>query len=174
MRRRIWERQFNVFPSGNHHQLVLTLSIDCVIDLDQSDAMGRHLPVAPTPERAVSTPVELNNVYSGNNPNLALIRQQVPEHGNGRLSHQSVSGDLFVFRFERTTESYEIFIEQQRGYGGRACDAQATHRLGLSSDRPRICIGPGKEPRDLPTAMFLAMLWAERTSRYIRDGKPWS
>jgi hypothetical protein len=174
MRRKICERQLNVFPSGNHHRLVLTLSIEWVIDLDQSGAMGRRLPIALTPGKEGSKPVELKNVYSGGNPNLASIRQQVPQHDNGRLSHQSVSGDVFVFRFERTTESYDIFIEQQRDYGGRACDGPATHRLGLCSGRPRICIWPGKEPRDLPAAIFLAMLWAERTSRYIRDGIPWS
>lgn len=164
MRRKICERQFNVSPSGNHHRLVLTLSIEWVTDLDQSDAMGSRLPIA-------QAPTELNNVYT---PILASIRQQVPQHGDGRLSHQTLSDDFFVFRFERTPDGYDIFIEQQRDYGGRACDAAATHRLGLSSDRPRICIGPGKEPRDLPTAIFLAMLWAERTSRYIRDGVPWS
>lgn len=174
MRRRIWERQLNVFPSGNHHRLVLTLSIDWGTELDQSDAMGRRLPIAVTPGTEGSMPVQLKNVYCGGNPNLASIRQQVPEQSNGRLRHQSVLGDFFVFRFERTAESYNIFIEQQRDYGGRASDASATHRLGLCMGRPRICIWPGKEPRDLPAAMFLAMLWAERTSRYIRDGKPWS
>ncbi|MEY9750153.1 hypothetical protein ABIF65_009527 [Bradyrhizobium japonicum] len=167
MRRKICERQFNVSPSGNHHRLVLTLSIEWVTDLDQSDAMGSRLPIA-------QAPTELKNVYSGGTPILASIRQQVPQHGDGRLSHQTLSDDFFVFRFERTPDGYDIFIEQQRDYGGRACDAAATHRLGLSSDRPRICIWPGKEPRDLPTAIFLAMLWAERTSRYIRDGVPWS
>jgi hypothetical protein len=174
MRRIIWERQLNVSPSGSHHRLALTLSINWATDLDHSDAMGGRPPIALTLGKQGSAPTELKNVYSGGNPNLASIRQQVPQHGNGRLSHQSVSGDFFVFRFERTTESYDIFIEQQRDYGGRACDAQATHRQGLASGRPRICIWPGKEPRDLPAAIFLAMLWAERTSRYIRDGKPWS
>jgi hypothetical protein len=174
MRRIIWERQFNVSPSGNHPRLALTLSINWATDLDHSDAMGGRPPIALIPAEGGSTPMELKNVYSGSNPDLASIRQQVPQHGNGRLSHQSVPGDFFVFRFERTTESYDIFIEQQRDYGGRASDSAATHRLGLDSDRPRICIWPGKEPRDLPAAIFLAMLWAERTSHYIRDGKPWS
>jgi hypothetical protein len=154
--------------------LVLTLSINWVTDVDHSDAVGRRLPIAQTPGQEGSAPTELKNVYNDGNPNLASIRQQVPNHGNGRLSHQSISGDFFVFGFERTTESYEIFIEQQRDYGGRASDSAATHRLGLCSGRPRICIWPGKEPRDLPSAIFLAILWAERTSRYIRDGKPWS
>jgi len=120
--------------------------------------------------------MQLNNVYSGGNPNLAAIRQQVPQHCNGRLHHQSLYGDLFVFRFARNpdAQSYDIFIEQQRDYGGRDASREATHRLDLKSGRPRICIWPGKEPRDLPTAVVLAMLWAERTSRYIRDGKRWS
>jgi hypothetical protein len=120
--------------------------------------------------------MQLKDVYSGGNPNLASIRQQVPQHGNGRLSHQSLCGDFFVFRFawDHHSQSYDILIEHQRDYGGRDSGGPATHRLDLDSGHPRICIWPGKEPRDLPTALLLAMLWAERTSQYIRDGKPWS
>jgi hypothetical protein len=114
--------------------LVQTRSIDRVTELDRSEAMGGRPPIALTAGKEGSMRRELKNVYSDGNPNLASIRRQVPQHGNGRLSHQSVSGDFFVFRFEWTTQSYDIFIEQQRDYGGRACDARATHRLGLDSD----------------------------------------
>jgi hypothetical protein len=118
--------------------------------------------------------VELKDVYSGGNPNLASIRQQVPQHANGRLSHQNTAGDYFLFRFKRTSSGYDVLIEQQRDYGGRNTGANATHRLDLDINRPRICFRKGKEPRDLPTAICLSMLWAECTSRYIRDGVPWS
>jgi len=120
--------------------------------------------------------MQLQNIYSRGNPDLASLRHQLSEHGTGRLFHQSLSGDFFVFRFvwNGHSLSYDILIEHQRDYGGRNSEAGATHRLGLLFGRPRICIRPGKEPRDLPTAILFAMLWAERTSRYIRDGQPWS
>jgi hypothetical protein len=115
----------------------------------------------------------LTNAYSGGSRNLAAIRQQVPEHSNGRLAYTSAFGDFFLFYFKRTSDRYDICIERQRD-GGRDTDSQPTHRLGLDYNRPRICIQPGKEPRDLPTAILVAMVWAERTSRYIRDGLPWT
>jgi hypothetical protein len=117
---------------------------------------------------------QLTNVYSGGNPNLAAIRQQVPHHSSGRLGYQSALGDWFVFYFKRNWRKYDIFIERQRDYGDRDTSSQATHRLGLDYNRPRICIQAGKEPRDLPNAILLSMLWAERTSHYIRHGLPWS
>jgi hypothetical protein len=118
---------------------------------------------------------QLTNIYRGGTPKLNAIRQQVPEHGDGRLTYQSTLGDLFIFYFKRTSaQGYDILIEQQRDYGGRDSGSQATHRLGLDRNRPRICIQPGSQPRDLPVAIMISMLWAERTSRYIRDGLPWS
>jgi hypothetical protein len=118
-------------------------------------------------------PRQLTNVYSGVGPNLSAIRQQVPQNGNGRLAHTSAFGDVFVFYFKWASSGYDIIIEQQRDYGGRDTDSQPTHRLDLDRNRPRICIRPGQEPRDLPTAILVAMVWAECTSRYIRDGQPW-
>ena len=117
---------------------------------------------------------QLTNVHSGGSPKLSAIRQQVPQHSNGRLAYQSAFGDFFVFYFKRASSRYDIYIEHQRDYGGRDTDSGSTHRLGLDSNKPRICIRPDVVPYDLPTAIFYSMLWAERTSRYIRDGLPWS
>jgi hypothetical protein len=119
--------------------------------------------------------VQLTNVYCDGNPSLAAITRQVPRHGAGRLRHQNRYGDFYVFHFAwNSLAYYDAFIERQPDYCGRPSDLNSTHRNGLRDGRPRICFWPGKEPRDLPTAIMLAMLWAERTSQYIRDGRAWS
>ena len=119
---------------------------------------------------------DLVNLAPGGQPDLARIGANFPPDGNGQLTHTSQAGDTFKFKLVRnaSTGAYDAFIETAVNYRGRDASGHATHRLSSTSGPPRICFKQGKEPRDLRMAVAMAIVWSERTSKYIRDGQPWS
>lgn len=117
----------------------------------------------------------IHDVYDDNMPSLERIRRVFPNHGEGQMEHTSLLQDQFVFDIKRApTGAYEILIRRHPPYQGRDESSHHTHRFDAGSPRERICLKEESMPRDLPTAVALAMWWAECTSRYIRDGRPWN
>lgn len=124
-------------------------------------------------DRAVKT--VLSDMYEDSMPSLEKIRRSFPAQGEGQMEHTSLFQDQYVFDFMRTaTGAYEILIRRHPPYRGRDESSHYTHRFDAGTARERICIKEEAMPRDLPTAIAMAMWWAECTSRYIRDGRPWN
>jgi len=118
----------------------------------------------------------ISDVYENNRPSLERLRRAFPEHGEGLIEHTSTLRDQFVFQIQlvRAMARYEVLIRRRPHYGGHSEDIHSTHRYDIGTPRERICIKEEAMPKDLPTAVALAMWWAECTSRYIRNGRPWN
>ncbi|MCQ0990552.1 hypothetical protein [Jiella marina] len=114
-----------------------------------------------------------NPLFSPNGkPDINAVSQRFPNHGTGRITHQSSSGDQYVFDVYRESDGgYEVAIISQPGYRRRPSGYHETHRLPGPNGLKRICFKDS--PSNLPTTVTLALWWAECTSRYIRDGADW-
>jgi len=105
-------------------------------------------------------------------PDYQAIINAFPEHDTGEIMHHTTNGHDFRFHLQRDHNgSYDAVILEQPDYGGRPDGAHETHRLPGPDGFAKICF---KTPaRDLPTAVTVALWWAECTSRYIRHGGDW-
>lgn len=102
-------------------------------------------------------------------PDFDAIIEHFPEHGGGEITHRSANGHQFRFNIQRNHQgTYDAVILDQPSYGGRPEGAHETHRLPAPNGFAKVCF---KTPaRDLPSAVAVALHWAECTSAYIRNG----
>lgn len=110
----------------------------------------------------------MNPLYKDGWPNPVAIKAAFPLHGAGQIDQTSTSGEVFSYRVENIGGLYWIVIVTQPSYRGRIEDLQTTHRIPLPQGGFRICVT--REPTDLPSAVTLALMWGECTSRYIHTG----
>jgi len=80
----------------------------------------------------------------------------------------------FVFDLQPLGREVRIYIVNQPSYGSRASDGHTTHRLGLDTGRPYICIDQPLQPTNVPDALSWAVYWAEKSAEYIRTGRPFN
>jgi len=77
----------------------------------------------------------------------------------------------FTFDLQPVGREVRIYIVQQPSYGSQPSDGHSTHRLGIGSGRPYVCIEGGLKPTNVPDALSWAVYWAEQTADYIRTGR---
>ncbi|AGK57030.1 hypothetical protein HYPDE_26748 [Hyphomicrobium denitrificans 1NES1] len=80
----------------------------------------------------------------------------------------------FTFDLKRVGAVIRIYILHQPSYGRRATDGHSTHRIGVLTDHPYICIGDRYQPTTVPDALSWAVYWSEKTAAYIRHGTSFS
>lgn len=80
----------------------------------------------------------------------------------------------FVFDLQPVGGEVRIYIIRQPSYRSRAEDGHSTHRLGIGSGRPYVCVEHGLKPTNVPDALSWAVYWAEQTAEYIRTGRAFS
>lgn len=83
-------------------------------------------------------------------------------------------GDRFTFDIRPEADGYRAYILDQPSYGKRSRDLHATHRIPAGGGRHYVCIAPEHTPDNPQHARDWAAYWAENTSRYLRDGKPFA
>ena len=110
-----------------------------------------------------------SDLYTNGQPDFAKLQQRFAAHQEGRLGHITSEGHQFLFEIKRVGNSYDAIILEQPSYGARSHDLHVTHRLPSEGNRYKICFA--RPAPDTPTAICLAMYWADCTSRYIRDGR---
>lgn len=107
-------------------------------------------------------------------PDINQLWQLFPEHGESRFTFTD-DGRLYAFHVRPDGSGrYRIYIANQIDYRGRATDSHSTHRIDPNGANPFICIKDGYAPRTVPDAAAMALHWAAKTSKYIRDGLPWN
>lgn len=86
-------------------------------------------------------------------------------------TYRTESGkNYFSFSYEKQSDGeIRVFIESQPDYQGRETNGHATHRYGVSSDRPHVCYDP--PPENLKDAIEISKVWADKTEKYIDTGK---
>jgi hypothetical protein len=107
-------------------------------------------------------------------PSGTQLKTLLPGKGNKVLEFNEGNGDQYRFNLVDEGGQYRIDILDQPSYGSRAADGHSTHRLRRADGTQYVCIKQGYEPRDKSAAAGLAIDWARRTSRYIRNGRPWN
>lgn len=112
-----------------------------------------------------------NPLYANGMPDFNAVRARFAQHGEGRINHTTASGDYYEFTIARSAAGYDAIIERQPGYNGYDAGLHATHRLPAANGKHRVCFA--KQPQDLPTTVWTALLWCEGTSWYRRTGGSW-
>lgn len=80
----------------------------------------------------------------------------------------------FTFHLKPVRGVVRIYIVSQPSYGRRAADGHSTHRIGVNSEHPYVCIADRHQPSNVPDALSWAVYWAEKTAAYIRHGTSFS
>jgi hypothetical protein len=113
-----------------------------------------------------------NPLYTNGLPDFNAVRRHFASQGGGHLRNITATGDQYEFTIVRHADGgYDAIIDRQPDYGGRPADAHSTHRLSAGNGKMRICFK--NAPQDLPTAVYMALLWTEGTSWYRKHGGGW-
>jgi hypothetical protein len=107
-------------------------------------------------------------------PSKTQLGNLLAATGKAEFEFREAGGDRYHFRLTPAGGAFRIDILGGPSYGNRLTDSHSTHRHGVGSPVPCICIKSGFEPRNAGAAAGIAIDWAKRTSRYIRDGQPWN
>lgn len=80
----------------------------------------------------------------------------------------------FEFDLKPVGREVRIHIKRQPPYGRRRSDGHSTHRFGVDTAQPYICIKSDLAPTTVPEALSWAVFWAEQTAQYIDTGRSFS
>ncbi len=91
--------------------------------------------------------------------------------GDDTYSYTPPSGGKYRFTLREVGGEWRAYIVEQPSYTGRASDGHSSHRY-YDSGRSQhyVCWEPA--PRTKEAARAVSKLWAEKTTRYCRNGEP--
>jgi hypothetical protein len=88
----------------------------------------------------------------------------------GIYEYESRDGYDFTFDLQPVAGEVRIYILKQPSYRGQSESGHSTHRLGLESAHPYVCVEAYLAPTNVPDALSWMVYWAEETATYIRTG----